>query len=180
MAVTRVKKSAASQENDMFNSQFKPVSDEAMAKLVKIMNDTPSIVKLQNTEWAITGLKPAVQMLIAEEACKVVKEEKASMGDVLKEFSMNLSSVARCITLALLNDKERIFKNYEKRTYSEEYRSVYDTLMWGDIKLKDWAQLLYEILSLIDTDFFFESTSVIKTVRAITLERKTTKAEREL
>lgn len=116
-------------------------------------------------------------MLISEEACKVVAKEKASMGDVIRQFATNLSSVTHILTLALLNDKHRIFSDYEHRKYSEEYYTVYDTLMWGDYQIRDWALLLGEILDLIGTDFFFESINVIKTVREMTLGRKTTKAE---
>lgn len=146
-----------------------PLSDEAMARLVQIMNDSPTVVKLQGTEWEIRALKPGTQWMIAEEACKMVKKEKLSMGDVIKEFAHNLPSVARVITLALLNDKERI--------KSEEYQKVYDQLLWGDYEIKDWAALLVEILNLLDVDFFFASTNVIQTVRSQTLMRKRQAAE---
>lgn len=159
-------------------SKVQRVSDESMERLARIMNNTPSLMTLHGTEWAVTGLKPGVQWLIAEQACQVVKGEKLSMGDVIKEFAVNLPAVVHVITLALLNDKERIFSNYDKRELSEEYHQVYDMLMWGDYDMKDWALLLGEILNLISTDFFFESTNVIQTVREMTLTRKMTKAER--
>lgn len=178
MAVHRVKKTQEQIEAAKRKvTPDKPVSDDAMARLARIMNDSPSIIKLHGTEWQITGLKPAVQMLIAEEACKVVDGENKSMGDVLREFSMNLNSVAHCLTLAMLNSKERIYSDFTKKEYSQEYHDIMDTLMWGDYDMRDWAQLLYQVLSLINTDFFFQATSVIKTVRKMTLERKTTKAE---
>lgn len=141
------------------------------------MNDSPSIMKLHGTEWCIKGLKPGVQWLIAEQACRIVKGEKLSMGDVIKEFAVNLPAVAHVITLALLNDKERIFSDYNKRELSGEYHQIYDLLMWGEYDMKDWALLLGEILNLISTDFFFESTNVIQTVREMTLTRKTKKTE---
>ena len=153
------------------------VSDESMERLARIMNDSPSIVKLHDTEWCIKGLKPGVQWLVAEQACRIVKGEKLSMGDVIKEFAVNLPAVAHVITLALLNDKERIFSDYNKRELSEEYHQIYDLLMWGEYDMKDWALLLGEILNLISTDFFFESTNVIQTVREMTLARKTKKTE---
>ena len=107
--------------------------------------------------------------MIAEEACKIVKGENLSMGDVIKEFAVNLPSVAKVITLALLNDKDRI--------NSDEYQQVYDQLLWGDYDIKDWATLLVEILNLLDVDFFFASTNVIQTVRNQALTRKTQAAE---
>jgi len=179
MAVYRANKNDKSRKSDNIIQPQTPISDEAMERLAKIMNDSPSIVKLHGTEWEIHGLKPAVQWLIAEEACKVVKSEKMSMGDVLREFSTNLPTVVNVITLALLNNKERIFSDYGRKTYSDEFKRIRDVLMWGDYTVRDWILLLGEILQLIDVNFFFESTSVIKTVREMTLGRKMTKAEAE-
>lgn len=174
MAVHRAKKtpSNANAKKDADKKIVEPnspLSDEAMEKLARIMNDSPTIVKLQGTEWQIHALKPGTQWLIAEEACKIVKGENMSMGDVIKEFATNLPSVAKVITLALLNDKERI--------KSEEYQHVYDQLLWGDYDIKDWATLLVEILNLLDVDFFFASTNVVQTVRSQALMRKKQAAE---
>jgi hypothetical protein len=170
MAVHRAKKKAVAEEKEEQRVlPGSPLSDTAMERLAQIMNDTPSIVKLKGTEYKITALKPGTQWLIAEEACKIVKGENLSMGDVIKEFATNLPAVARVLTLAMLNDKDRIF--------SDEYQKIYDILLWGDFEMRDWAGLLVEILKLIDVDFFFASTNVIQTVRNQTLMRKTQAAE---
>lgn len=174
MAVHRAKKketqSSEIKENKIFPDSL--LSDEAIERLARIMNDSPTIVKLQGTEWQIKALKPGTQWLIAEEACKITRGENLSMGDVIKEFATNLPAVARVITLALLNDKGRI--------NSDEYQKVYDQLLWGDYNIKDWATLLVEILNLIDVDFFFASTNVVQTVRNQTLMRKRQAAELSL
>lgn len=176
MKVHRIKKEeAASQQQEAQKPKVtpsSPLSDNAMQRLAQIMNDSPTIVKLRGTEWRITALKPGTQWLIAEEACKIVRGENLSMGDVIKEFASNLPSVTRVITLALLNDKDRI--------HSHEYQQVYDQLLWGDYDIKDWATLLVEILNLIDVDFFFASTNVIQTVRSQALQRKMQAAELSL
>lgn len=153
------------------------VSDESMERLARLMNDSPSLIKLHNTEWMITSLKPGAQWLIAEKACEIVKGEKLSMGDVIKEFASNIQAVVHIITIALLNDKDLIFSDYDSKSYSEEYHKIFDELMWGEYEIKDWAILLAEILNLINTDFFFESTNVIQTVREMTLGRKMTMKE---
>ena len=88
------------------------------------------------------------------------------------------TSSAHVITLALLNDKDRIFSDYEKKELSDDYHKVFDLLMWRDYDIKDWALLLGEILNLISTDFFSRVSIVIQTVREMTLARKMTKAER--
>ena len=146
-----------------------PISDDALERLARLMNDSPTRKKLHGTEWEIHALKPGAQWLIAEEACKIVKQDNMAMGDVIKQFAINMPAVCRCLAIALLNDKEKI--------YGEEYQLVYDTLMWGDYEMKDWATLLFEIVSLVDINFFFASTGAIQTVRGI-LNRKTTTAER--
>ena len=176
MAVYRAKKKDTGLKTNVVTA-CTPISDESMERLARIMNDSPSIVKLHGTEWRIKGLKPGVQWLIAEQACQIVKGEKLSMGDVIKEFSVNLPAVAHVITLALLNDRDRIFSDYEKKELSDDYHKVFDLLMWREYDIKDWALLLGEILNLISTDFFFESTNVIQTVREMTLTRKTKKTE---
>jgi hypothetical protein len=144
-------------------------SDESMERLAQIMTDSPSLVKLANTEWAITALKPAVQWEIAKIACEVHKVEKATYGDVLKGFSTNLPAVVRVMTLALLNDKERIENEYDK---------VYDTLMW-ESNPSQWANLLLEILNLQDIGFFLQITQVVEMFRQTTLQRKKTMEEQK-
>lgn len=154
-------------EDIKYKTIYEPVSDEAMERLVDVMNDTPTLVTLANAEWEITALKPAVQHLIAKEACTIHKVENASFGDVLLGFNGNLPSVVRIITLALLNDKERIEKEYDK---------VYDTLMW-ESEIKDWGKLLFEVLNLIDVGFFFQITDATQMFRQMSLARKTTMEE---
>lgn len=175
MAVYRAKKSEQSGEEKNKEQNIvkpdTPLSDKAMERLVRLMNDSPTIMKLHGTEWEIHALKPGTQWLIAEEACKIVDRENMSMGDVIKQYAINLPSVCRTITYALLNDKQRI--------YSDEFKEVYETLMWGDYEIKDWAYLLAEILNLIDVDFFLASTNVVKTLRQNTLNRKMTMEERK-
>lgn len=151
------------------NTPATPVSDASMERLARIMNDSPTILKLRGTEWELKALRPGTQWLIAEEACKIVNQENLTMGDVIKLFAVNMPSVTRVITLALLNNKKDI--------YGERYQKVYDTLMWGDYDVKDWAVILSEILNLIDVDFFLASTNVVKILRQNTLDRKTTMEE---
>ena len=138
-------------------------SDEAMEKLARVMTDAPSIVKLAGIGWNITALKPAVQWEIAKLACDIKREEKASFGDVLRGLSTNLPAIIRIVTLALLNDKKRI---------EEEYDRVYDTLMW-ESNPSEWANLLYEVLQLIDVGFFFQITDAVEMFRQLVLQKRT-------
>lgn len=146
-----------------------PVSLESQERLVKIMTDSPTIAKLAGTEWEIRPLRPMVQWMIAEEAVKIKKVEAKSFGEVLDCFNGNMSSVVRILTLALLNDKDRIKRDYE---------SVYETLMW-ESNPSEWANFLLEVLSLLDVEFFFATTKVTQIFREASLKRKMTMEERE-
>lgn len=146
-----------------------PISDEDMERLAQIMLDYPSLKKLSKTEFAITALKPAVMWMIANEAVNINKVEKATFGDVLEGLSKQIPSVCKIITWAILNDKERIEKDFEK---------VYDTLYW-ECDVKEWAELLFEILNLISVDTFFLLTELTQTFRQMSLDRKMTRGERK-
>ena len=149
----------------------KNISADAMERLAKVMNDTPTIVKMSNTEFAITALKPGTQWLIAEESCKIMKAEQGNFKDVIKQFAVNIPSVVHVITLAILNDKNRIFEDYKSRKYSEEYQSVYDTIMW-ETSPDSWLSLLVEIMNMLSMDYFFQSTNAVAMIREAALGRK--------
>lgn len=148
--------------NEPVKPTFKEASDEAMEKLVKVMTDAPTLVKLANAGWEVHALKPAVQWEIAKIACEIHNVENATYGDVLTGFAKNLPAVVRVITLALLNDKKRI---------ENEYQVVYDTLMW-ESKPSEWANVLFEILNLQDIGFFLQITQVTEIFRQSTLQKK--------
>ena len=156
-------------EEKKSKSYKEPVSLDAQTRLMQVMNNTPTIKKLAGTEWAITALKPAVMWQIAEEVCKIEDMEGKTYGDALKGLVVNIPSVVRILTLALLNDKRRI---------EEEYDSVYQTLIW-ESDSRDWGELLKEILLLMDTRFFFASISAAKMLKEMTTMRKMTKKEVE-
>jgi hypothetical protein len=166
--VIKAKRSNKAEDKELKkDKKAKMASDESMARLAQIMTDSPSLVKLANTEWAITALKPAVQWEIAKVACDINRVENATYGDILKGFAINLPAVVRVMTLALLNDKERI---------ENEYDQVYDTLMW-ESNPTEWATLLFEVLNLQDISFFLQITQVVEMFRQTTLQRKKTMDE---
>jgi hypothetical protein len=159
MAIEKAKYSNKARET---KNTVKPASDESMEKLVRVMTDAPSLVKLADAGWEVRALKPAVQWEIAKVACEIHQVENASYGDILTEFAKNLPAVVRVITLALLNDKKRI---------EEEYDLVYDTLMW-ESNPSEWANVLLEILNLQDIGFFLQITQVTEIFRHMTLQKR--------
>lgn len=145
------------------------VSLDSQQRLIQIMNDSPSLKKLAGTEWEIRALKPAVQWMIAEEAVKIAKTEDLTAKDIYLNLTKNMPSVFRILALALLNDKDKIEKDYD---------NLVETLKW-ESNPKEWAGILLEVLNLIDVDFFFATTNAIQMFRMITTERKMTKEEQE-
>ena len=154
------------------------VSLESMERLAQVMNDSPTLVKLGETEFAITALKPGTQWLIAEESCKILKAEKSNMTDVIKQFSVNIPTVVTILTLAILNDRDRIFSDYKKRVKSKEFDAMYQTIMW-ETDNQYWISLLVEVLNLLSLDYFFQTTNAIAMIREMALGRKESQEETE-
>lgn len=139
---------------------------EAQQRLAEIMNNTPHLVNFNDTVFAVTRLKNGTQYLICEEAVKVVKGENMAFGDVMKQMAVNLPSIMKVITLALLNDKNRIYVNGDNlQGFSDEYNATYNTLMWEVTNNEGIITILMEVLQMIDVSFFLTSSEVVKTMR---------------
>ena len=151
---------------------------DAMSRLAQVMNDSPTVVKMANTEWAIKALRPATQWLIAEESLKIQKSEEGNFTDVIKQFAQNIPSVVKVLTLAILNDKKRIYGDNTDGTFSEEYRAVYDTIMW-ETDSQSWIGLLVEVMNMLSLDYFFASTNAIAMIREMALGKKMTMEEQK-
>ena len=158
--------------------KVKEVSLDSQARLAEILNDSPRLVSLAGTEWEVRTLRQKVQWLIAEEVIKINKiEQGAGYGDIIKQFAFNMPSVIKVITLALLNDRNKIYKDgIETNGFSELYQATYDTIAWEG-KVEEYGQLLLEVLQLLDIGFFMESHRILELFRASTMARKTTMNE---
>ena len=166
----------------MANRKRNPLSVEpsleAQERLIEIMNDSPRAITLGGKEWQVKALKPGTQYLIAQQAVAICKAESANYEDVIRQFAVNTPAVVAVLTLALLNDRARIFANGHDGAYSEEYYSVYETIMW-DTNPAEWISLLVEFLSMLDVEVFFSTTSSIQILRQRLLERKKTTEEQK-
>lgn len=152
---------------------------EAQERLIEIMNNSPRVKDFDGTKWEVKALKPGTQWLIAQEAISIQKEESANYADVVKQFAVNTPSVAKVITLALLNDRGRLFANGKDGAFSEEYEETYNTVLW-DTSQAGWLGLLLEILNMLEIEVFFSITSSIQILRQRLLERKTTMEEQKV
>ena len=155
--------------------ESREVSLDAQELLVEILNDSPHLVSLNGTEWEVRSLRFGTQYLIAEEVVKINKmAEGATYGDVVKQFSADIPAVIKVITLCLLNDKKRIFKDGdEHKGFSDEYNSLYDTLKWEG-NIQDFGNLLLECLQMLDVSAFFRALDIVQIFRAGVTAKKTT------
>ena len=161
------------------STESKDASLGAQERLAEILNDSPRIVSLNGTEWEIRALRMGTQYLIAQEVIKINKVENANFGDIINQFAVNIPSVLKILTLALLNDKNKIFKNgNEKDGFSELYSATYNTLQW-DCNVNEFGLILLETLQLLDTSFFMESCRIVEMFRAATTARRTMTEEQK-
>lgn len=151
------------------------VSLDAQARLAEILTDSPRLVSLNGTEWEVRALRMGTQWLIAQKAIEVNKAESATMGDILKQFAVNMPAILDVITLALLNDKNKIYRNgRECDGFSDLYYTTKDTLSW-DCDPTQFAELLLEIFQMMSVDFFWNALDILAVFRASVTERKRTR-----
>lgn len=147
----------------MNETEFKITELEAQMRLAEILTDSTRDITLGGKTYKIRALRPGTQWLIAQESCKIAKNEEGNFTDLITKFASNIPSVVRCITLAILNDKAKI--------ESDEYQAMYDTIMW-ETKQHEWIGVLVEVLQMLDLRFFFRCTESIEMIRSTTLTKK--------
>lgn len=179
MGERKVIKAVSTKKQEIEKAKQVPeVNLEAQERLVEILTDSPRIVSLNGSEWAIKALRMGTQYLIAKKVIEIKRAEDNTFGDIIKQFAVNIPAVIEVITLALLNDKNKIFKNgVDGGEYSELYETTYQTLMW-ECKVEDFGNLLLEILQLIDTNFFMESCRILEMFKMSTTARTRTKEQK--
>ena len=153
-------------------TKIEPVTIDSQARLAEILTDSPRLVSLNGTEWEVRALRMGTQWLIAKKAIEVNKAESATMGDILRQFAVNMPAVIDVITLALLNDKQKIYKNgKESDGYSDLFYQTRETLTWECDPTK-FSELLFEILQMMSVDFFWNALDILAVFRASVTERK--------
>lgn len=172
MGERKVIKAVSTKKQEIEKAKQVPeVNLEAQERLVEILTDSPRIVSLNGSEWAIKALRMGTQYLIAKKVIEIKRAEDNTFGDIIQQFAVNIPAVIEVITLALLNDKNKIFKDgVDGGEYSELYETTYQTLMW-ECKVEDFGNLLLEILQLIDTNFFMESCRILEMFKMSTTAR---------
>lgn len=176
MAVIKAK-SDAKQRIKQQERELLQVSDEAQNRLAEILADSPSIEKLAGTEWEMRPLRMGTQYLIVKEVCDINKADSATYGDVLKALLMSMPALCNVLTLALLNDKNKIYQNGDpNQGFSKLYKRTYDTIMWSADK-NEMAQIMLDCLQMVDVSFFMDALAMLQIFRASVTEKKRTRTK---
>lgn len=143
----------------------------AMLRLSEILNDSPTTVKVGDKSYKITALKMGTQVLISEETCKIQKHQEGNMVDLFNQFARSIPAVIRCIAYAILNDKDRIFKDYSTKEYSLEFRNLCEQIEWESDR-GQWLSVLVEVINKIDLNFGMTITERMSMIRDSTMKKR--------
>ena len=144
---------------------------DAMLRLAEIMNDSPTPFEVGGKTYNITALKMGTQVLIAEETCKIQKHQEGNLVDMFNQFARSLPAVVRCLAFAVLNDKDKIYKNYATKEFSDEFNSLCERIEWESDK-RQWMDVLSKVINKIDVAFFLNISEQMKILRDTTLRRR--------
>lgn len=151
------------------------VSEEAQNRLAEILADAPSIESFAGTEWEMRPLRFGTQYLIVDEVCKINKAESATYGDVLKGMLAQMPATCKVITLALLNDRNKIYQNGDpNQGYSKLFKQTFNTILWESNKA-DLTKIMLDCLQMVDVSFFMEALGMLQIFRAQVTEKKRTR-----
>ena len=144
---------------------------DAMLRLAEIMNDSPTPFEVGGKTYNITALKMGTQVLIAEETCKIQKHQEGNLVDMFNQFARSLPAVVRCLAFAVLNDKDKIYKNYATKEFSDEFNSLCERIEW-ESDTRQWMDVLSKVINKIDVAFFLNISEQMKILRDTTMRRR--------
>ena len=142
-----------------------------MMRLAEIMNDSPTQMEIGGKTYNITALKMGTQILIAEETCKIQKHQEGNLVDIFNQFAHSLPAIVRCLAFAILNDKDKIYKNYASKTFSDEFYALCEKIEWESDK-GQWMKVLAEVIRKIDVSFSMTITEQMSMLRDMTMKKR--------
>lgn len=170
--MTNTKKTDTTKQKGKQPTAVTQVSLDAQERLAELLTDSPRLVNLNGTEWEVRALRMGTQWLIAKKCIEIAKSDTHEFGDVIRQFAVNIPAVLDVLTLALLNDKGKIYKNSnEHEGFSDLYYATRNTLEW-ECDVTKFANILIDVLSLLSIDFFYQALDMLQIFRASITERK--------
>lgn len=153
------------------------VSEEAQNRLAAIIADAPSIEKFAGTEWEMRPLRFGTQYLIVDEVRKIKEMESATYENAIIGLAATMPATVTVVTLALLNDKNRIYQNGDpNQGYSKLFKRTYDTIMWN-ANNEELIKILWDCIQMVDVSFFMEALGMLQIFRAQVTEKKRTRTK---
>lgn len=176
MAINKIKGDAKLKEQRLERQKKRKkvpdVSIDDQMRLAEILNDSPTLVALNGTPFEVRALRYGTQWRIAQKVLEITKAEEGSFGDILKHFAQSVPAVLEVLTLALLNDKNKIFKDGDETAgYSDLFKATYSTLEW-ECDYTKFGEILITVLSKLDISFFMESLGMLDIFRQKTTAKK--------
>lgn len=144
---------------------------DAMMRLAEIMNDSPTQMDIGDKTYNITALKMGTQILIAEETCKIQKHQEGNLVDIFNQFAHSLPAIVHCLAFAILNDKDKIYKDYTTKEFSDEFYALCEKIEWESDKGK-WMEVLAEVIRKIDVSFSMTITEQMSMLRDMTMKKR--------
>lgn len=144
---------------------------DAMMRLAEIMNDSPTQMEIGGKTYNITALKMGTQILIAEETCKIQKHQEGNLVDIFNQFAHSLPAIVRCLAFAILNDKDKIYKDYAAKEFSDEFYAMCEKIEWESDK-SQWFDILQKVIAKLDISFSMTITEQMSMLRDMTLKKR--------
>jgi hypothetical protein len=86
-----------------------------------------------------------------------------------------MPSTCKVITLALLNDRNKIYQNGDpNQGFSKLFKQTYNTILWESNKA-DLSKIMLDCLQMVDVSFFMEALGMLQIFRAQVTEKKRTR-----
>lgn len=175
-----IKADSGRKKEQKSEKKIEQVSLESQERLAEILTDSPRLVSLNGTEWEVRALRMGTQWLIAKKCIEIAKNEDNTFVDIVKQFAVNIPAVLDVLTLALLNDKYKIYKDGEERNgFSDLYYATRNTLEW-ECPVTEFGNILFEVLQMLSVDFFTQTLDILAIFReSVTAKKRMRIAEQK-
>lgn len=140
---------------------------EAQKRLLDIMADSPTLVKLGDNEWEIRDLRSYSRIKIAEVFTKIETTDSSVQNIILKEAT-NLKYSAEIVAIVLLNHTftEDVLDN-EKRI-----KQMTTKVLLGTVDENQWVSIILQAVNSLNIESVFTITALAKVISTSLLTRK--------
>ncbi len=147
--------------------QYIEVSQSTSKRLIDIMADNPTLVKIKDKEYEIRGLRTYSRIKIAEVYNKIVETEK-SVENIILKSATNLRYSAEIIAIILLNHTFTA-DNKDNEVRIEQMTS---RVMLETEDENEWSPIIIQAVNSLNIEAVFMITASAKVISTSLLMRK--------